>query len=226
LTAAFVQSASDAAGSVSLGSPTTPGNCVVGCLQAYGASSISAVTSGSGLSADSWSSLFALSGAGQVIAVWIDPGCEGGDSSVAFTAPGASMQNIFAFEFSGMGNAPTLAVTPATSLVTTSPNSTSWATGSTASVPPGSVCIGMLAGNSTTTLGVNGAGSPWNSTTGVAQRPSTTYAALVADYQIPGSAGAISYSGGASTNQALHAGICLALTPGSAATGSALLSFF
>jgi hypothetical protein len=225
MTAAFVQSSSGAGSSTTLGSNAAAGNCLIACVQAYGASSVSKVTLGG--SNDNWSSLITVSGGGQVIAVWLDPDCNGSASNVAFTASDATIQNIFAFEFSGMGNAPALSVTPASSLVTTVPNTTSWASGTTASAPAGTVQIGMLAGNSSSLLAISGAGSPWNSAAGEVQRVSSVYGGLVADYQIPGSAGTVSYSATTSTNQAVHAGIALALTPGSVTVtaGSALLAF-
>jgi hypothetical protein len=222
VTAAFVQQAAGPSGTAALTSPATGGNCLIACLQAYGASSIGGVTSAA--SPDRWVAVKTVSGGGQVLAVWIDPDCANGSSTVNFTAPGASMQNICVFEFSGVGSSPAVDVF-VTNLLSASPNTRSWTTNATAATAHASdVQIGVLAGNSSSLLAVAGASSPWNSQ-GTGQRTGGVYAEIAAGYQIPGTTGTVTYTAAASTTGAVWAGIAVAITPGGGAGAGASGSF-
>lgn len=225
MTATLRQQTSAPSGTATWPSNTVTGNCLVACLHAYGASSIGAVTSAS--SADTWRSLVAVPGAGQVIAVWMAPATSGGAATANFTASGATQQNIQCYELAGMGASPTVDVS-VTHLDSTSPNTSAWSTGATASAGASDVRIGMLAGTTSSLLSVNGAGSPWNSQSSSGSRVSGNYAVMVSGYYIPGSSGSVTYTATASTNGALWAGIALAITPGSAggAGSGSFLPFF
>ena len=230
MTAAYVQSGSNTSGTASLSSHTTIGNCLIACVQAYGASSIGAVTTGS--SHDNWAALLTVSGGGQVAAIWIDPACTVSKSSITFTASGASMLNIQAYEFSGMGNAPVLDV-DSTHLQTTT-GSTSWSAGPTASADAPDLRLGMFAGN----LGSVGwtsttPGSPWNCPQGVTKQTGAgnESAALVAGYYIPGTSGTVTFSGTSGSSSADWAAIAAGVTPGTSGGGGgssagSFLAFF
>lgn len=222
MTATLVQQAASPNGTATWPSNTTPGNTLVACLHAYGASSIGAVTSAS--SADTWRSLVAVPGGGQVIAVWMAPATAGGAATVNFTASGATQQNIQCYELAGMGASPSVDV-DVTHLDATAPNTSAWSTGATASAGASDVRIGMLAGNTSSLLTLNGAGSPWNSQSPSGSRAGGNYAYLVSGYEIPGTSGTVTYTATASTNGALWAGIAIAITPGSAGGGSGAGSF-
>lgn len=223
----FVQSASDPSGAADFASPTTPGNCVVAFLQAYGASAIGGVVSGAS-SADRWASAVEVDGAGQVAAIWLDPGCEGGDTAMSFTAAGATQQNIQVMEFAGAGNAPVLDVPAATNLVTTTPNSTAWTSGATAAATSAAdLWLGLYASNDGSLYSATEPGSPWNCPESVTtQNVSHEYTRMTGGYQIPAATGTVTFSGIASTNSSVYAAIAIALTPGSSSGGSGLLLAF
>lgn len=222
MTATLRQQAASPNGTATWGSNTVTGNCLIACLHAYGASSIGAVTSAS--SADTWRSLIAVPGGGQVIAVWMAPATAGGAATCNFTASGATQQNIQCYELAGMGASPVVDVS-VTHLDATAPNTSSWSTGATASAGASDVRIGMLAGNTSSLLALSGAGSPWNSQSSSGSRVSGNYAYMVSGYQIPGTSGTVTYTATASTSQALWAGIAIAITPGAAGGGSGAAGF-
>lgn len=228
MVAALVQQTGAASGTATLSTAATAHNCLIACLQGYGASTISGVTSAA--SVDHWASLVAVSGAGQVAAVWIDPDCAGGNTTVNFTAAGASQLNIQAYEFSGLGNAPAMDVTPSTHLVSTTPNAGTYTSNATAAADATDVWVGMYAGNDASSFSASGAVSPWNSQSATSQVISHLYTSLVSGYQIPGTSGTVTYSGSSSTSGAVYAVIALAIKPGStsmpAGTAGSFLSFF
>lgn len=218
MTATLVQSAADTTGTATFGVNTTIGNCLVACVQALGSSHISAVTTGS--SSDHWSSLQEVSGGSQVIAIWVDPASTVSKATVTFTASGASQLNIQAYEFASMGTAPALDGTPATDLVTTTPNSTSWSSGSVSAANGTDVWIGMFGGVGPSGYSVTGPASGWNIPGGTTGRFSGfSETQMVSGYEIPGSAGSVNFSGTASLTTAKYAVIALALTPGSGGGG-------
>ena len=231
MTAAYVQSAASASGTAAFGANTTIGNCLVACMQAYGSSSISAVTTGS--SGDHWTQVKAVTGGlGQVIAIWIDPACTVSKSSVTFTASGGSQLNIQAYEFSGMGNAPVLDV-EVTRTQSGFGSTTSWTSGTTSSAGAADLRVGLYGGNVSSggsSYTVTAPSSPWNCPQGVTTPPAgVAQTNLVSGYYIPGTSGAVTFASTQAITGVLWAAIAMAITPGSTGgsgnTGS-FLPFF
>jgi hypothetical protein len=226
VTASFVQSGSGTAATASFSANTTIGNCLVACVQGYGASSVSAVTTGS--SGDHWTQLKAVSGAsGQVCAIWIDPACTVSRSSVTFTASGGTQMNIQAYEFAGMGAAPVLDGAPASKVVT-GVNSTSWTAGPAVSSSTADIWIGMYAGNNSGVLSASTSAAGWSDPEGSTNGGSGAgpYTSLVSAYQIPGTAGSFSLTGGVGTNRSVYGAIALAITPGTSGGGGSSAGSF
>ena len=227
MTAAYVQSAAATSGTASFASNTTIGNCLIACVQAYGASSISAVTTGS--SGDHWTQVKALTGGlGQVIAIWIDPACTVSNSSVTFTASGGTSLNIQAYELSGMGNAPVLDV-EVSRTQSSFGSTTSWTSGTTSSAGATDLRLGMYAGNYVSVSGnytVTAPTSPWNCPEGVTtQQAGSVQTNLVSGYYIPGTSGTVTFSSTSAITSTFWAAIAMAITPGSTGGGGSAGSF-
>jgi hypothetical protein len=221
---AFVQSGSDTSGTAAFGRNTTVGNCLIACVQAYGASSVGAVTTGS--SHDNWTALKTVSGGGQVAAIWIDPACTVSKSTVTFTASGASMLNIQAYEFSGMGNAPVLDVI-ASHLQTTT-GTTAWSSGATPSAAAADLRIAMFGGNDgSSSYSTAPPASPWLLPEGITRQTGAgnESVVLVSGYFIPGTTGTVTFNSTTGTSASTWAAIAAGVLPGSTGGGSSAGSF-
>lgn len=191
---AFVQVASNTGGSsvtVTLGSGTTAGNCLVACIAMGNGGTLASVSSVKlGGAADNWAQLKAvgdLTTGAEQLAVWADPNCAGGQTAVAITVTGAAVTLAYVFEFSGIATA--------SILDQFGTFDSAGGTGSTFSVSTGGattqaseLAVGCVYGFSTT---ITGPGSPW---VNQATLTSTTRT-LQAGYDILSSTGTVTYSG-------------------------------
>lgn len=176
---------------VTLGSSTTAGNCLVACIamgSGGGLATVSGVTLGG--AADHWAQLAAagnlLTGAEQ-LAVWADPNCAGGQTAVAITVSGAAVTLAQVFEASGIAASSVLDQSAtADSGGATSGPAFSLSTGSTAQASE--LAIACTYGYNQT---VTGPSSPWVNEATLA----STTRDLQASYQILSSAGTVTYSG-------------------------------
>src|ERR1035438_4785017 len=189
---------------VTLGSATTAGNCLVVKAGAWAFTtnpSISGITLGG--SAGNFASLVSAgTGASAAItSIWADPPCAGGQTSVVITTTGGAGATLGAVatveEWSGL--AATIAgltgktATTDGALVT----STSWASGATAGTAQASeVWAGMVFAYQNASLTITGPSSPWNNLAQVTYTPgSSSYYMLLSGYEIAPSTGTANYSG-------------------------------
>ena len=194
MTIAFVQTAGNSSATnavtVTLGANTTAGNCLVVCIGmgSGGAhATVSSVTLGG--SSAGWSQLAAvgdLTTGAEQLAVWVDPNCAGGQTSVVVTLSGASVTLAQVFEFSGVAASSVLdqSVTFDSGAGT---NSTFSVTSGT-TTQPSEVAVGCVYGFNTT---ITGPSSPWVNETTV----TSTTRTLQAGYDILSSTGTVTYSG-------------------------------
>ena len=191
---AFVQAASNtaAAGSVTvtLGSNTTAGNCLVACIALGNSSSTSSVSSVKlGGAADNWASLKAvgdLAVGAEQLAVWADPNCAGGQTAVAITQSTGLVTMAWVFEFSGLATSSILDQS-ATFDSAGGTNSTFSVTSGT-TTQASELAIGCAYAFSTT---ITGPSSPWVNESTLSQGSDR----LQASYDILSSTGTVTYSG-------------------------------
>ena len=179
---------------VTLGSPTTAGNCLLVAVLTTGTGNnpaVSGITLGS--SGDTFTSLISNgSGTSDVIAaIFADPGCSGGQTTVTVTTSGGSgtgYMNVSVLEVSGL-------VTSAGSLLdkssgATGSGSTSWSSGTTATTTQAAeFWIGC--GGTYYTATITGPSSPW---TNLATQDGPQLH-TVAGYQVTSATGTATYSG-------------------------------
>ncbi len=177
----LAQEKTSAAGSVSvtLSSPTTAGNYLAVCfIPVSHTAAPTGVTLGG--SADNFTQIVAAAGAGYPVAIWGDPSCAGGQTSVAVQGytPGSN-DGIVVFEFSGVAS---LDQSSAASNNTggTYDSGTTAATASAAEA-----WVGAVANQAGGVLGLPG--SPWTN-----YQPGSHVAA---GYQITTATGTADYSG-------------------------------
>lgn len=189
----FVQQASNTGTStvtVTLGSNTTAGNCLVVCIALGSAGSLASVASVKlGGVADNFSQLKAvgdLTTGAEQLAVWADPNCAGGQTAVAITLNVAAVSLAYVFEFSGVA---------ASSILDQSATfDSAGGTNSTFSVTSGTttqaseVAVGCVYGFNTT---ITGPASPWVNEATI----TSTTRNLQASYNILSSTGTQTYSG-------------------------------
>lgn len=199
----LVQVASNAASAtsvtVTLGSPTTSGNCLV-ALIADSADTTngtpSTVTLGG--SAGNWAqSAIWSANAHAVAAGWADPNCAGGQTSVVSTWTGGVSDHLFAwvFEFSGLTG------TVDASSGSDNSFSATWTSGATGTtVQASEVAFGITCGaaNTTGAAGLAGPSSPWVNESQQSLSGSVHTKAAICGYQILSSTGSVTYSGTAS----------------------------
>lgn len=191
---AFVQTASNTGTTtctVTLG-PTTGGNCLVACV-ALGASSNLSSVSGITLGGvnDNWAQLRAVgslvTGAEQ-LAMWADPNCATGQTSVVVTlAGGASASLVQVFEFSGIATSSILDQSGTFDSAGGSNPTFSVSTGAPTAFAS-ELAVGCVYGYNSTTTGPS---SPWVNETTL----SSTTRRLQAGYNILSSTGTVTYSG-------------------------------
>lgn len=180
MTILVVHSTSSTSSPVTIPS-TTAGNCLVVCVSSYpsggGAQSVSGVTLGG--SAGNFSQLAATGTTFSFAAIWADPDCAGGQTSVAVSGSNLLIWGIQVYEVSGL----TVAAVLDQSAAATS-TGTSWSSGATAATTQaGEIWIGCAQ----TGTAITGPGSPWTTTAG------STWSC--AGYQIVTSTGAAMFSG-------------------------------
>lgn len=217
---AFVQSANNSGtnGStvtVTLGSATTAGNCLVVATQGADSSvnqAVSGITLGG--SAGNFAALVSPIGtAGTtagIVDMWADPNCAGGQTSVVVTWAGNNSHEIqvFVYEFSGLATSSLL--DKSSTNFTTSPGGT-WTSNATATTTQAVElwfgAVGSL--NGTTT----GPSSPWINSSQLGATGRT----LLVGYQITSSTGTATYSGTFSVSQFSEVGVVTLHSPSGAA---------
>lgn len=202
----LVQVAANAASAtsvtVTLGSPTTGGNCLVALI---GTSADTTNGSPSGItlggSAGNWaqSALQGTSGDHAIVAGWADPSCANGQTSVVASFTGGSGDHLFAwiFEFSGLTGTVDVSSGGANTFAASWTSGTTAATAQASEVAFGITC-GASNGTNGTAGGLVGPSSPWvveaeQSLTGASHEK-----CALAGYQILSSTGTVTYSGTAS----------------------------
>ena len=191
---AFVQAASNTAAAssvtVTLGSATTAGNCVIACIALGNSSSTSAVSSVTlGGSAGNFSQIKAvgdLAVGAEQLAIWVDPNCAGGQTSVAITQTTGLVTMAWVFEFSGLALSALLDQS-ATFDSAVGTNSTFSIT-SGATTRASELAVGCAYAFSTT---ITGPSSPWVNEATLSQGNDR----LQASYNILSSTGTVTYSG-------------------------------
>lgn len=182
---------------VTLGSPTTAGNCLVVLVAAQASTSpgsVSGVTLGG--SADNFASLGVTAGSGTQpkCDAWADPDCAGGQTAVAVSTSGATGTAgvaVFVFEFSGVDTA-----SPLDKSSTGTTSTSSFSSGTTATTSQADEAwVGMTAGANASARTINEPGAPWTNLTEQDQTLSTLHQAANAGYQIVSSTGTATYSG-------------------------------
>jgi hypothetical protein len=201
---------------ITLGSPSTPGNCLAVCvavISSVTAGTVSAVTIGG--VADNFGSLVTLNGSSGQGAVWACPGCGQSSATVVVSITGGSGgQGIAAavFEFSGLAPA---AVLDRSSTHNTTVPATAWTSNATAATSnPSEAWVGMGFGKAAGLISISGPVSPWSNVTSQTVRPggSGNPALFTAGYQIVSATGTATYAGTFST-AASGAGLVAALLP-------------
>jgi hypothetical protein len=199
---------------LTLGTPTTAGNCLVVCISAHtGATtnpSISGVTLGG--SAGNFASVLTAGGPTDEsnTAIWADPNCAGGQTSVVITFGSATTPRYLAsvHEFSGLAStiAGLLDKSAASAL---GASGTSWSSGSTATTSNAAQAwVGVTTTDSVT---ITGPASPWTNIAQVTQGSDE----FMSGYQIRSATGAAAYAGTFSGTGSYNAGV-VTLNPASA----------
>lgn len=179
---------------VTLGSPVTAGNCLVACAGATMASvnpTVSGVTLG-GSSADNWAAAeTAYSSSDANAAIWADPGCAGGATSVTISLAGGSggfaVALAWVMEWSGI-----VSVSPVDAVAAGNGNSGTWSSGTSGTTAqPSEVVIGCACAQASPA----GPGAPWTNLAVLSQANSIITDYLIAGYQVASAAGTFTYSG-------------------------------
>lgn len=181
---------------VTLGSPTTAGNCLIVTFVGSSATnpSITGITLGG--SAGNFAQVLtagSVSTDACTVQVWADPGCAGGQTAVAVSfSPATTSVCITVMEWSGLA-----ASSPAdqTASQVNDAGTTSWSSTATGTTTQASeVAIGCVGGFNGSGIGtISGPGSPW---TNLAQETSASaHVGLLTGYQVLSSTGTVTYSG-------------------------------
>ena len=175
--------------SLTFGSPTTAGNCLIAV--ATGGQSVGVTGISVGGSADNWAAQVGDSGNyPQPIDIWADPACAGGQTNVVISFGQNAPTGAVVYEVSG------LAATSAALLDLNSVNEVdgtygTWTSGSTGTTTQAAeLWVGGLTGynNGYGTVTVTGPGAPWVNQTQIGQF-------FLAGYQIASATGTATYSG-------------------------------
>lgn len=208
MTVALAQKKTAAAGSLTLTSNTTAGNClVVGMAYKSSAGNTGSVA---GVTLGGVGDNFALSVehdiASQVcVAIWADPSCAGGQTAVAFTLTNATAVGLEVWEFSGLATSSVVDQTAAhtgnggsydsTSTATTTKASEAWvaiacaASGASISSDPGSWTVDAISGQAHSGYQIvssTGSADYSGTTSGVATNATAVATFLPAAVVIPG----------------------------------------
>lgn len=199
---------------LTLGTPTTAGNCLVVCISTHTGSttnpSITGVTLGG--AADNFASIFqtgstSSSAAESITAIWADPNCAGGQTSVVVTFNSVTTPRYLAtvYEFSGLALT-TAALLDKSSAAPIGSSGTAWSSGSTATTSQAvQVWVGAVTSDGTT---ITGPASPWTNTAQVVIGSDE----FMSGYQIRSATGAAAYAGTFSPSGSYDAGV-VALNP-------------
>lgn len=189
---------------VTLTSNTTAGNCLVvtiGTLENTDNPTVSGITLGG--SADNWAAgNTAYSNADANAAIWVDPGCAGGQTSVVISmtggAGGSTQIAAYVMEWSGLATSSVVDKHPAGQ----NAQASSWTSGSSGTLTQAvEVAIGVIYADGSGTLTTPG--SPWTELAQV----TTTSCKLGTGYQVTSATTALTYSGTTSTSN--FYGCCL-----------------
>lgn len=209
MTILFVQSASNSSttGStltITLGSNTTMGNCLVVASLGNDVSANPTITGITlGLAAGNFAHLVSAGTAGTTASIneiWADPNCAGGQTSVVITYSANVNGGLCAwvYEFSGIVTSSPLDQSSTNFTTTTNATFTSNTTGTTTQA--NELWFGAVDGRSTT---ITGPASPWINSTQITQNNRD----LMAGYQIVSSTGTATYSGSYSPNSFSEASV-------------------
>jgi hypothetical protein len=202
---------------ITLSSATTAGNCIVVCLGSTEATdnpTISGITLG-GSAGNFAASNTAYSNSNVNAAIWANPNCAGGDTSIVITLTGGSggstSVQAYAMEFSGLATGSVLDKAPAGQ----NGSSASWTSGSTGTLSQASeVAIGVIFTDNTGTLTTPG--SPWTELTQL----SASGGKLGVGYQVVSATTALTYSGTVSSSS--DYGCCVITLKAAAGTSVSL----
>lgn len=178
---------------VTLGSATTAGNCIVVAVGIGANDTVTGITLGG--SAGNFASLAGTDGSTTTQAgwIWADPNCAGGQTSVIVTPSGTARILASVFEFSGVAT-----VSPLDKSSSNAPGSSmNWTSNSTATTAQAvEAWVGLVITGAST---ITGPASPWAN---LAQQSAGTKIvnAMMAGSQITSSTGAAVYSGTQTAN--------------------------
>jgi hypothetical protein len=198
----LVQSASNQGGgtsplTVTLGSPTTAGNCIIVCFSSSSSPTNPSVT---GITLGGSAGNFAQAATAGSVSTdscttqqWADPNCAGGQTAVAVSfSPAATSVCITVMEWSGL-----VLSSPAdkTASQVNDTGVTSWSSTATATTTQASeVAIGAVGGLNASGIGtITGPSSPWANLT--QETSASTHLGLLAGWQVLSSTGTPSYAG-------------------------------
>lgn len=200
---------------VTLGAPTTTGNCLIACVVSAATSTNGAVTGITlGGAAGNWAALTSAgtSGDDAITSVWADPSCAGGQTAVVVTvnSTGTSHTCVQVYEFSGIAAASVLDRSAGQDTAFTA--GAGWSAGPTSSTTQAAeLWLGAAFGLNTT---MTGPSSPWNNAAQVTDGPGS----LMAGYQIVAATGTATYAGSYSPNSPAVAAV-VTLKAAAAKTG-------
>lgn len=179
---------------VTLGSNTTAGNCLVVCVATNNTTTtISGITLGG--SAGNFSQIVsqaspAVFGSGASCFIWADPNCAGGQTSVVVTFSASVKAAVDVYEFSGL-----VASSVLDKSSTASGTSTSWTSGTTATTAlAAEAWVGVVAIDDNTGT-PTGPFSSWTNETAQGLGGATATLQEISGYQITSSTGTATYSG-------------------------------
>jgi hypothetical protein len=176
---------------VTLSTPTTAGNCLIACVANGNGAPLAFVSSATlGGAADNWAALKTsgdVNNGAEVLSVWADPNCAGGQTSVVINCTGGGATTLaWVFEFSGVLISSVLDQFATFDSVAGSNATFSVTTGVTAQASE--VAVGCVYGFNQT---ITGPGAPWVNESLLAFSGRN----LLASYNILSSTGTVTYSG-------------------------------
>lgn len=228
MTATLVQSKSGTGSSgttltITLNSATVAGNCLVVCIgtqQGTTNPTVSGVTLG-GSAGNFAAAATAYNSSFDNAAIWVDPNCAGGQTSVVISFTGGSGTGVtyaaWVMEWSGIsGSSPVDQSSDGNGAGT---SFSSGATGTT--VQAAELVVGVDANNTSTPTGPS---SPWTNLTVLSVTSGVTTMKLIASYQVASATGTFTYSGSISGSGSWGAAVAT-LKAGSAGNSALLLKF-
>lgn len=217
-----ISAASSTSLTLTLGSNTTSGNCLVVCahVDAGNGAAVSGITLGG--AAGNFASAVALntgtSGNGE--AIWTDQGCAGGQTSIVISLSGGAGNGFLlgiAYEFSGLLTTGAVDQSSSNALA----NVTSWSSNATGTTTQASeIFVGMCGGSGVSVTPVlAGPASPWVNVANV--NGTADDDTLIAGYDIVSSTGTATYSGTVSSGGNQYGAALVVTLRGAAASFTA-----